>query len=171
MNKPEYNFGDLVKVAGYWPQVFEVECYRRETYYYPDETWTELVYELVGVDGGSWLEADEEDLTLVAEAEKAEEYRAANPPNFQPLDRIFVNIKLEEAEGMAKGERKPTARELSAQEAEQRKQARKERAEEIDNLLEIAQWNREMLAKTGDATYGDALFGVEAKLAEMTAEE
>ncbi|WP_141231741.1 hypothetical protein, partial [Niallia circulans] len=38
--------------------------------------------------------------------------------------------------------RKPTARELSAQEAERRKAARKERADQIDNLLAIANRNR-----------------------------
>jgi hypothetical protein len=72
---------------------------------------------------------------------------------------------------MAKQERKPTARDLSAKEAEEKKQARKARAAEIDNLLDIAHWNRRMLEKTNDERYGDQLFGVEAELKKIVETE
>jgi hypothetical protein len=154
----DFNFGDLVRVDGYWPRVFRVLGYRNESYFYPNENWSEIVYELTDASSGEWLEADEADLTLAETADNAEAWLRENPPT-QP--HTSVKIKPE----------KPSARELSAQEAEKRKSERKTRAEQIDNLLDIANWNRRMLDKTSDDAYGDRLFAVEAELKKLVETE
>lgn len=173
MNKPEFNFGDIVKVNGYFPRLFEVDGRRIERWQYKDEEWVDTVYEVYDVLTSDWIEAAEEDLTLVADADKAEEYLAANPPDYEaptPIQTDWMtdfSHLMKGAETMAKPERKPTAREISAQEAEERKAARKARGIEIDNLLDIANWNRKMLDKTNDEAYGDRLMAVEAELKKL----
>lgn len=163
--QPQFNFGDLVRVAGYWPQVFVVDGRRKEHYEYPDEEWTEMVYELHGAFTLEWLEADVEDLTLVAPAANADEYlTTVGQPTID-----LTPYKNGEEYGMLYGKqpkepRKPTARELSAQEAERRKAARKERADQIDNLLDIANWNRKKFAETGEQEYAAKISEVEAEL-------
>jgi hypothetical protein len=176
MNKPEYNFGDLVRVNGYFPRLFEVDGIRTEHWQYKDESWVDTVYEVYDVLSSDWIECSEEDITLVAEADKADEYLAANPPNYeapapaQPDWMTFINGG-EETMSKPKEPRKPTAREISAKEAEERRAARKARGEQIDNLLDIAQWNRRMLEKTNDERYGDRLFAVEAELKKLVETE
>jgi len=163
------NFGDLVRVIGYYPRIYQIDGYRFETYHYPDETWTETVYELTDVQTGDWLEADKDDLTLVANAEKAAEYLETMKPT--EVYTVMEGVGTMWGAGKSNEPPKPTARELSAQEAERRKQARKERAEAIDRLLDIASWNRKMLDKTNDETYGDALMAVEAELKKLTEDD
>jgi hypothetical protein len=176
MNKPEFNFGDIVRVNGYFPRLFEIDGRRIERWQYPNEDWTDIVYEVYDVLTSDWIECAEEDLTLVVEADQADEYLAANPPNYEvpaqekPEWMTFM-FGGEETMSKAKEPRKPTARELSAREAEERKAARKARGEEIDNLLDIAQWNRSMLEKTNDERYGDQLFAVEAELKKLVETE
>jgi hypothetical protein len=170
MNKPDYNFGDLVLINGYYPRIFEVDGRRIEHWQYKDEEWTDIVYEVYDVLSSDWVECCEEDMTLVAEADKADEYLAANPPDYDepaPVQPEWMTFMFGGETMKAKEPRKPTARELSAKEAEDRKKARKERSAEIDNLLDIANWNRKMLAKTNDESYGDQLFTVEAELKKI----
>jgi hypothetical protein len=50
-------------------------------------------------------------------------------------------------------------------------QESRERAEQVDNLLDIASWNRKMYAKTGDESYNDRLFVTEAELKKLTEAE
>jgi hypothetical protein len=173
MNKPEFNFGDIVRVNGYYPRLFEIDGIRTEHWQYKDESWVDTVYEVYDVLTSDWIECAEEDLTLVVEADKAEEYLAANPPKYEapapsmPDWMTFINGG-DETMSKPKEPRKPTPREISAKEAEEKRQARRARAAEIDNLLEIAQWNRKMLEKTNDERYGDRLFAVEAELKKIT---
>jgi hypothetical protein len=176
MNKPEFNFGDIVRVNGYYPRLFEIDGRRIENWQYAEEQWTDIVYEVYDVLTSDWIECAEEDLTLVVEADMAEDYLAANPPNYEapaptmPDWMTFINGG-DETMSKPKEPRKPTARELSAKEAEERKAARKARGEEIDNLLDIAQWNRTMLEKTNDEAYGDRLMAVEAELKKLVETE
>jgi hypothetical protein len=175
-----FNFGDLVRADGMWPRVFRVDSYHIDKWYYPNETWTETVYELVDAHTGEFLEADVEDLTLVETAGKAEEYLAANPaiekPNTDWKAEVMESLRqIEEyergAKAMAKQERKPTAGELSAQEAEERKKARKERGEQIDNLLDLRNWAADMLAKTNDEAYGDRVMAIDCELKKLVETE
>jgi hypothetical protein len=162
MNKPEFTFGDLVSIAGYHPYLFVVDGYREEHYHYPNEDWSDLVYELHNVSTAEWLEADEDDLSLVAPADQAEEYLAENPV---PAQIIIFGMEGVE---MAKEERKPTARELSGREAEERKKARKEKAEQIDMLLDEMNDYRRLVAEFNDEEHKARVEYITLKLAELT---
>jgi hypothetical protein len=168
MNKPEYNFGDLVRINGYWPRLFEIDGIRTEHWQYKDESWVDTVYEVYDVLTSDWIECAEEDITLVAEADKAEEYLAANPPDYeapaQEKPEWMTFMFGEEEKAMSK---KPTLREISAKEAEQKKAARKARAAEVDNLLDLRIWYADMMEKTNDEAYGDRVFAMDAKLKEL----
>jgi hypothetical protein len=152
--------GDLVTVDGYDGRFFMVIGYQLIRNCLPEEEYNEVVYEVLDAVTGEFLEADGEDVGFVTDAEHASAYLAENPPEYKPIGRAVTMAKQEP--------RKPTAREISAKEAEEKKQARKARATEIDNLLDIAQWNRSMLEKTNDEWYGGRLFAVEAELKRMT---
>ena len=65
------NYGDLVRVHGYGNRVYQIDGYYIASYFYPNEQYNETVYELSDVVTGEWLEADADDLTLVAPAAKA----------------------------------------------------------------------------------------------------
>jgi hypothetical protein len=182
MNKPQYNFGDLVKVAGYFPRIFEVDGRRIEHWQYKGEEWVDIVYEVYDVQTADWIECCEDDITLVVEAEKAEEYLEKNPTQYeapapnQPLDTSDWAIDISKYFGgvtnMAKQEpRKPTARELSAQLAKESKELRKKRAAEIDNLLDLRNWAADMLAKTNDEAYGDRVFAIDCELKKLVETE
>jgi hypothetical protein len=171
-----FNFGDLVRVDGYWPRVFKVDGYHIDTWHYPNESWTETVYDLVDAYTGEFLEADIDDLTLAETADKADEYIAANPTDYEAPtpnipDWMTFLIGGEETVSKPKEPKKPSARELSAQIAEERKILRKKKAAEIDNLLDQRNWYADMLAKTNDEAYGDRLFAVEAELKRMVETE
>lgn len=184
--QPQFNFGDLVRVAGYWPQVFVVDGRRKEHYEYPDEEWTEMVYELHGAFTLEWLEADVEDLTLVAPAANAEEYlTTVGQPTIDLTDYMSpltereseiiereFNRGMEEMRmlyGKKPEPRKPTARELSAQEAERRKQARKEKAKRVDELLDAKNDFKALYETFGDSEYLEKQAEIDAKLAEEMA--
>jgi hypothetical protein len=171
-NEIFFNFGDLVRVDGYWPRVFKVDGYRREHWVYPNEEWTDMVYELHDIANTEFIEADVEDLTLVETADKADDYLAANPPNYEapaPTMPDWMTFITGGDETMSKPKepRKPTAREISAKEAEERKVARKARGEEIDNLLDLRNWAADMLEKTNNEEFGDRVFAIDAKLKEL----
>ncbi|MGM0904209.1 MAG: hypothetical protein ACQEXB_24285 [Bacillota bacterium] len=173
-NEPQFNFGDIVSVAGYYPQVFRIEGYRIEHYHYPAEEWTDFVYELVEAHTGEWLEADDEDLTILAGAAQAETYLQSfkyptKPPSQDAND--VRNWIYEGGEVMAKKEPKPTARELSAKEADKRKQERKARAEQIDNLLDQRKWYADALERTNNEEFGDRVFAIDCELKKLTERE
>lgn len=174
-NNTEFNFGDLVRVNGYYPRIFQVDGIRVEQWLYPDEDWTDVIFELYDVGNNDWIEAISEDLTLVADAGQADEYLAANPTPVEPSSTPFINyaeiLGMEGAVNMAKQERKPTARELSGMEADKRKKERKERAAQIDNLLDQRNWYAGMLAKSNDESYGDRVVAIDAELKKLTEKE
>jgi hypothetical protein len=176
--------GDLVIVDGYEGRFFMVIGFQLIRNCLPEEAYNEVVYEVLDAVTGEFLEADGEDVEFVTDAEHAAQYLAENPQEYEATAPILpdwakdvyqslVDIENYErgAVNMSKPERKPTAREISAKEAEQKKAARKALGEEIDNLLDIAQWNRRMLEKTNDERYGDQLFAVEAELKKLVETE
>lgn len=172
----EISFGDLVNVVGYGANVYQVDSYRVEMNYFPDEQFTETIYDLTEVTSGSWIEAEFDDLTLLAPADQADDYLAANPPpkadrpTMPYMPPLFYTLS-EGVIGMSKGkeERQPTARELSAKEAAERKKARKERAEKVDLLLDemndLARLTEMFGDKGGD--YAERLAEVKAELKEL----
>ena len=189
--EPEYDFGDLVRVAGYYPQVYRIIGKRCESYFYPDEEWSELIYELSDVYTAGWLEADEKDLVLVAEEENADEYLSTigqatidltDIPSADEFDLtdFIVGIDFayqDEVEErtmfgkQSKEPRKPTARELSSQEAERRKQARKDKAEKVNELLDAKNDYKALYEAFGDSEYLKKQAEIDAELAEEMASE
>ncbi|MGJ7921685.1 hypothetical protein [Neobacillus sp. LXY-4] len=65
-------FGDLVQVKGYGAELFKVVGFRTEIWRYKDNAWEDVIYELARIKDGEWLEAGEEELILVADAESAD---------------------------------------------------------------------------------------------------
>jgi hypothetical protein len=68
----KFFFGDLVQVCGYSTDLFKVVGFRTEIWRYKEDAWEDVIYELYRVCDGEWLEASEEELTLVADANSAE---------------------------------------------------------------------------------------------------
>ncbi len=67
----KFTFGDLVQVTGYEKDVFRVVGYRTEVWRYKNDAWEDTIYELSRITDGEWLEADEADLSLLANAQTA----------------------------------------------------------------------------------------------------
>jgi hypothetical protein len=158
--------GDLVTVDGYDGRFFMVIGFQLIRNCLPEEEYNEVVYEVLDAVTGEFLEADGEDVEFVTDAEHAAQYLAENPPEYKaPI------YKVKGAETMAKPERKPTPRELSAQIADERKAMRKKRAEQIDNLLDMRIWASKMLEKTNNEEYGDKVFAIDCELKKLTETE
>nr|WP_318509399.1 hypothetical protein [Bacillus sp. T3] len=68
----KFFFGDLVQVKGYGAELFKVVGFRTEIWRYKENAWEDVIYELARIKDGEWLEAGEEELTLVADAETAD---------------------------------------------------------------------------------------------------
>jgi hypothetical protein len=157
--------GDLVTVDGYDGRFFMVIGFQLIRNCLPEEEYNEVVYEVLDAVTGEFLEADGEDIEFVTDAEHASAYLAENPPEYTaPISKYTGGVT-----NMAKQEpRKPSAREISAQEAEEKKQARKARGEQIDNLLDLRNWATDMLAKTNNEEYGDRVMAIDTELKKLT---
>ncbi len=70
----KFLFGDLVIVKGYEEDLFKVVGFRTEIWRYKDDAWEDVIYELMRITDGEWLEADEDEITLVADEEQAEAF-------------------------------------------------------------------------------------------------
>ncbi|SFC76818.1 hypothetical protein SAMN05443252_10659 [Bacillus sp. OV322] len=68
----KFIFGDLVQVDGYDRDYFKVIGFRTEIWRYKENAWEDVIYELSRVSDGEWLEAHEEELTLIADAKEAD---------------------------------------------------------------------------------------------------
>lgn len=68
----KYFFGDLVQVKGYGSDLFKIMGFRTEIWRYKEDAWEDIIYELSRISDGEWLEAGEDELTLVADAESAD---------------------------------------------------------------------------------------------------
>ncbi|WP_426043307.1 hypothetical protein [Bacillus pumilus] len=165
-HEPAYKTGDLVSVEGYKGRVFYVDCAR-----YIEETSKEAVFNYIEYDlydaiNGEWLEAFESDMTLVASELVAEDYLADfNLEDYPPARSTVYLINYEtEAADMAAKEQPKTPRQLSAIEAEKRKQERKDAAAHTDNQLDIYNWNKTQFEKTGDESYKEKMDATMAQL-------
>ncbi|MGF9741951.1 hypothetical protein ABEX06_00480 [Bacillus safensis] len=171
-HEPVYKTGDLVSVEGYKGRVFYIDCAR-----YIEETSKEAVFNYIEYDlydaiNGEWLEAFESDMTLVASALVAEDYLADfNLEDYPPARSTVYLINYEtEAADMAAKEQPKTPRQLSAIEAEKRKQERKEAAERVDILLDTYNSYKASFEMTGDESLKAKMDDVMAKLAGEGAE-
>ncbi|QPC46610.1 hypothetical protein [Mangrovibacillus cuniculi] len=68
----KFFFGDIVQVTGYGQDLFKVVGFRTEIWRYKEDAWEDVIYELTRMTDGDWLEADEEEITLIADAEQAD---------------------------------------------------------------------------------------------------
>src|SRR5213595_3906280 len=105
----KFFFGDLVQVSGYGSDLFKVVGFRTEIWRYKEDAWEDVVYELSRVRDGEWLEASEEELTLVADAESAETFiqklgllylinKQQGPIKLPKLQNILRKAEVEEME-------------------------------------------------------------------------
>jgi len=117
-------FGDLVQVSGYGADLFKVVGFRTEIWRYKEDAWEDVIYELSRVSDGEWLEAGEEELTLVAEAENADTF-------IQKLGLLYLVNKQEVKNKNPK--KQNMVRKAEFEEIERKK----EKKELIDNLLDI----------------------------------
>jgi hypothetical protein len=90
----KYFFGDLVQVSGYGADLFKVVGFRTEIWRYKEDAWEDVIYELSRVSDGEWLEAGEEELTLVADAESADTF-------IQKLGLLYLVNKQEKSSNQA----------------------------------------------------------------------
>jgi hypothetical protein len=162
--------GDLVTADGYEGRIFMVIAYRLIRNCMPEEEYNEIVYDVLDAYSGDYLEVDGEDVEFVTDASQAGEYVRANPKplNYPKSYAIDVSHLMKEAETMAKEERKLSAKEISGIEGDKRKKERKEKAIQIDNLLDMRKWNSDMLAKTNNEEYGDRVFAIDCELKKLT---
>lgn len=86
----EYKFliGDLIQVDGYEYDYFKIVGYRTEIWRYKDNAWEDVIYELTRISDNEWLEAHEEEMTLIAEALRAEAI-------IQKLEMLYSSNKKE----------------------------------------------------------------------------
>ncbi|WP_099353013.1 hypothetical protein [Fredinandcohnia onubensis] len=70
----KYYFGDLVFVQGYDNDVFKIVGIHTEIWRYKEGAWEDVIYELARVTDGEWLEAGEDELTLLADFDQAETF-------------------------------------------------------------------------------------------------
>ncbi len=67
-----YLLGDLVKWMDMNRIIFKIIGYRTEIWRYKENAWEDVIYELSRISDGEWLEAHEEELTLIADAKRAD---------------------------------------------------------------------------------------------------
>ncbi|MEH6942654.1 hypothetical protein [Bacillus sp. JJ722] len=119
----KFFFGDLVQVEGYEEEYFKVVGFRTEIWRYKENAWEDVVYELSRLSDGEWLEAQEDELTLIADAESADLF-------FQKLGFLYP---VKKNSGMKEKVPQNVLRKAewkTLQECKERKQL-------IDNLLDL----------------------------------
>ncbi|MBM7619384.1 hypothetical protein JOC95_001233 [Bacillus tianshenii] len=67
-----YFIGDIVHVTGYGTELFKIVGFRTEIWRYKEDSWEDIIYELTRLSDGEWLEAGEEELTMVVHHDHAE---------------------------------------------------------------------------------------------------
>ncbi|XJZ25848.1 hypothetical protein ACF5W4_10575 [Bacillota bacterium Lsc_1132] len=120
----KYFFGDLVQVSGYGSDLFKVVGFRTEIWRYKEDAWEDVIYELSRISDGEWLEAGEEELTLVADAESAETF-------IQKLGLLYLINKQQKSIQLPKLQN--ILRKAEVEEIERKK----EKKQLIDHLLDI----------------------------------
>lgn len=122
----KFFFGDLVQVAGYGSDLFKVVGFRTEIWRYKEDAWEDVIYELSRISDGEWLEAGEEEMTLVADAESADTF-------IQKLGLLYLVNNEEKQQVAISKTQKNIVRKAELEEIERKK----EKKQLIDNLLDI----------------------------------
>lgn len=69
-----YQIGDIVLVKGYGSSLFRIVGVRTEVWRYAEDGWEELTYELNRMSDGEWLEATEDEMSLMISNQEAESF-------------------------------------------------------------------------------------------------
>lgn len=154
----KYFFGDLVQVAGYGTDLFKVVGFRTEIWRYKEDAWEDIIYELSRVNDGEWLEAGEEELTLVADSESAETF-IQKLGLLHPINKQLKPVKLEKS---PKGFRKAEKEEMDK---------KKEKKLLIDHLLDIYNDYRILYKMFGDQEYYQVMRVVLRKLQSLVSND
>ncbi|PLR98867.1 hypothetical protein [Bacillus sp. T33-2] len=150
----KYFFGDLVHVKGYGSDLFKIVGFRTEIWRYKEDAWEDVIYELSRISDGEWLEAGEEELTLVADAESAETF-------IQKLGLLFtVNKEVKPVNLDKKPQQAPHRH---AEKQELKKKNNKKML--IDNLLDIYNDYRILYKLFQDDEYAHVMRVIMRKLA------
>ncbi|WP_066299583.1 hypothetical protein [Bacillus sp. FJAT-29937] len=157
----KYFFGDLVQVKGYGSDLFKVVGFRTEIWRYKEDAWEDIIYELTRISDGEWLEAGEEELTIVADAESADAF-------IQKLGLLYLLNKKEklptslEQKGAAPNFRK-TEKEILA--------SIRERKLLIDGLLDIYNDYRILYEMFRDEEYKHIMRVIVRKLKQISSND
>lgn len=145
-----YFFGDLVQVKGYGADFFKIVGFRTEIWRYKQDAWEDVIYELSRISDGEWLEAGEEELTLVADAESADTF-------IQKLGLLYLVNK--QAHSAVQPPKKKEKEELKK---------RKNKKELIDGLLDLYNDYMFLYKMFGDLEYQHVMRVVLRKLSYIS---
>lgn len=84
-----YQIGDIVLVKGYGSSLFRIVGVRTEIWRYADDGWEELTYELTRMSDGEWLEATEDEISLMISNQEAEAF----------LEQLQLNNSISDESG------------------------------------------------------------------------
>lgn len=100
----QYHIGDIVQVKGYEAELFKVVGYRTEIWRYTEDGWEDVIYELMRINDGEWLEASEEELAFVMGKKEAGTFvqqlslmHIVSPEN-KSMDQLLAKEKLQKLE-------------------------------------------------------------------------
>jgi len=100
----QYQIGDIVQVKGYEAELFKVVGYRTEIWRYTEDGWEDVIYELMRINDGEWLEASEEELAFVMGKKEAGTFvqqlslmHIVSPEN-KSMDQLLAKEKLQKLE-------------------------------------------------------------------------
>lgn len=136
----KFFFGDLVQVTGYGSDLFKVVGFRTEIWRYKEDAWEDIIYELSRISDGEWLEAGEEELTLVADSDSAETF----------IQKLGLLHSINKQQKQVKLEKYPQGFRKAELEEMDRK---KEKKQLIDHLLDIYNDYRILYEMFGDQEY------------------
>lgn len=70
----QFQIGDIVLVKEYGKSLFKIVGVRTEIWRYEEDGWEEVTYELTRMADGEWLEADEDEMSLMISNHEAESF-------------------------------------------------------------------------------------------------
>lgn len=150
----KYFFGDLVQVKGYGTELFKIVGFRTEIWRYKEDAWEDVIYELSRISDGEWLEAGEEELTLLADADSADAF-------IEKLGLLYLINKKAKIQELKKNS-------YSFREAEKELlETVKEKKALIDGLLDIYNDYEILYVLFGDEEYKKVMKIIIRKLKQL----
>lgn len=148
----KFFFGDLVQVKGYGSDLFKIVGFRTEIWRYKEDSWEDVIYELSRLKDGEWLEAGEEELTLIADAESADLF----------IKKFGLLLNTDKKMLSGQDEKKQTSSRRKSEKEELRKKSMKQSL--IDSMLDLYNDYRILHEWFGDEEYAKVMKMVLRKL-------